>query len=495
MEVTPHIAFLPSPGMGHLIPFLELAKRLLLSHNFSATCFIPTIDSPSKAQQTVLKRLPRGISHVFLPAVSFEDLKQDVRAEIKVSLTMSRSLSHLRERLRSLMGRTRIVSLVVDHYGTDAFHVAEELGIPCFVFFTSNAMALSFCLHLPKLDEVVSCEYRDLDERVKVPGCVPVLGRDLMDPVRDRKSEAYRVFLHHAKRFALAEGIIVNSCRDLEGGAIKTLQDGKLIQRPVYPIGPLVRTGSGSAVNDDDDDDGDFECLRWLDGQPDGSVVYISFGSGGTLSSDQVNELALGLEMSGHRFLWVLRPPNDRSSNAAYLSNQTQNEHSFDYLREGFREITRKRGLILPSWAPQTKVLSHRSVGGFLTHCGWNSTLESIMSGVPLIAWPLYSEQKMNATMLTEGLGVALRPEASKSGLVRRQEVARVVQGLMTARGDGVRARAQELKEAAMKAWSDDGSSSKALLEFVGACSQTRAPRENSSNLTFLSSSSSSSSC
>ena len=463
MEETPHIAILTNPGMGHLIPFVELAKRLVLSHNFSVTCLVPTIGSPSKAQETVLKCLPHGISYVFLPAVSFDDLKEDVRAEIKVSLTMSRSLSPLREVLKSIMIRTRLVALIVDPYGTDAFDLAEEFGVPSYIFFMSNAMALSFCLHLPKLDEMISCEYRDLPEPVKIPGCIPVQGRDLMDPVRDRKNEAYKVFLHHVKRFTLAEGIIVNSFMDLEAGAVRALQDGGLVKPPVYPVGPLVRTWS--RIGDDDDS----ECLRWLDGQPDGSVLYVSFGSGGTLSYDQVNELALGLEMSEQRFLWVLRTPNDRSSNAAYLTNQSQND-AFDYLPKGFRDRTRGQGLILPSWAPQIKVLSHSSVSGFLTHCGWNSTLESIMCGVPLIAWPLYSEQKMNAVMLTEGLQVALRPEVNKSGLVQREEIVRVVKGLMTGGGHGVRIRAKELKEAATKALCDDGSSSKALLEFVLVC-------------------------
>ena len=464
MEETPNIAILPSPGMGHLIPFLELAKKLVLSHKFSITCLVPTIDSPSKAQETVLKSLPHGISYEFLPAVSFQDLEDDVvRAEIKVSLTMSRSLPSLREVLKSLTIKTRLVALIVDLYCTDIFHLAEEFGLPFYVFFMSNAMALSFCLHLPKLDEMVSCEYRDLLEPVKLPGCVPVQGKNLMDPVRDRKSEAYKVFLHHVKRLSLAKGIIVNSCLELEPGAVRALQDGEPVELPIYPIGPMVRTGSGIRGNDDS------ECLNWLDDHPDGSVLYISFGSGGTLSYEQVNELALGLEMSGQRFLWVVRTPNDGSSNASYLTDQSQN-NSCDYLPKGFINRTRGQGLILPSWAPQIKILSHSSVGGFLTHCGWNSIMESVVCGVPLIAWPLYSEQKMNAVMITEGLEIALRPEVSKSGLVEREEIVRVVKGLIGGRGEGVRRRVKELKEAAEKALGDNGSSSKALSEFVLAC-------------------------
>ncbi|CAL5396868.1 unnamed protein product [Camellia sinensis] len=122
--------------------------------------------------------------------------------------------------------------------------------------------------------------------------------------------------------------------------------------------------------------------------------------------------------MSGQRFLWVVRSPNDKSANAAFFTAQSQND-PFGFLPEGFLERTKGRGLVVQSWAPQIEVLRHHSTRGFLTHCGWNSILESVVHGVPLIAWPLYAEQKMNAVMLTEGLNVALRPKSDETGLVR----------------------------------------------------------------------------
>jgi len=124
-------------------------------------------------------------------------------------------------------------------------------------------------------------------------------------------------------------------------------------------------------------------CLEWLDTQPDSSVVYVSFGSVAVLSVVQIQELVLGLEESGERFLLVLRPPH--------------NPDNLPLLSEGFEERMKGRGFVHIGWAPQLYVLSHRALGGFLTHCGWNSTLESICRGVPMLTWPIQAEQAMNA--------------------------------------------------------------------------------------------------
>ncbi|KAG5543572.1 hypothetical protein RHGRI_016346 [Rhododendron griersonianum] len=188
-------------------------------------------------------------------------------------------------------------------------------------------------------------------------------------------------------------------------------------------------------------------CLSWLDNQPPGYVLFISFGSGGTLSYDQLNELALGLEMSEQRFIWVVRSPSDTA---------------------GFVDRTKGYGLLVPSWAPQAQILSHRSTGGFLTHCGWNSALESVVHGVPLIVWPLYTEQKMNAVMLTEEVKVALRPKVGENGIIGRVEIAKVVKGLMEGEeGKQVQTRMRDLKEAAERVLSADRSSTRSLAELA----------------------------
>ncbi|CAK9163047.1 unnamed protein product [Ilex paraguariensis] len=289
------------------------------------------------------------------------------------------------------------------------------------MFFPTTAMVLSMVLNLPKLDQAIAGEYKNLPEPVRLPGCVPLHGEDLADPFQDRKNGAYRLVLDMSKLYNLAEGIMVNSFLDLEPGAFKVLKEEGWCKPPVYPVGPLIQMGSIS-VGDGSD------CLRWLDKQPIGSVLFVSFGSGGTLSHEQLNELALGLEMSGHRFLWVVRsPPHDKSANASYFGARSIND-PFDFLPSGFLERTKGVGLVVPSWAPQVQVLSHGSTGGFLSHCGWNSILESIVYGVPLIAWPLHAEQRTNAALLTDYLKVALRVKPNENGIVERGQIAKYAQ-------------------------------------------------------------------
>ncbi|XP_057968587.1 hydroquinone glucosyltransferase-like [Malania oleifera] len=459
-DPTPHLAMIPTPGMGHIIPLAEFANQLVLRYRFTATLIILSDGSPMTAQKSLLRSLPDAITSHFLSPVNFDDLPPDVKIETRISLSLTRSLSGIRDTVKSLSRATRLVGLVTDLLGTDVFDVAKEFSVLSYIFFPSTAMALSFFFHLPELDATCSCEFRDLPDLIQLPGCIPVHWRDLFDPVQDRKDEAYRWVLHHAKRYARADGIIVNSFLDLESGAFKALKEEARGRPPIYPIGPL--TQSGSAIESGFGDG--LGCLRWLDEQPHGSVLFVSFGSGGTLSPEQLNELAMGLEMSRQRFIWVVRSPHEKAVNATYFGAQNEEDPS-DFLPEGLLARTQKVGLVVPSWAPQVRVLAHGSTGGFLSHCGWNSTLESIVHGVPMVAWPLYAEQRMNAAMLLE-LGAAAMMEADEQGVVRRGDIAKCVRGIIEGEeGRVLRKKMGELKDAAQLALSRDGSSIKALDE------------------------------
>ncbi|KAI7755967.1 hypothetical protein M8C21_025300 [Ambrosia artemisiifolia] len=456
MEKPPHIAIVPSPGMGHLIPLVEFAKKLTAKHNLSSTFIIPNDGTLSTSHHEFLDSLPNTINYTLLPPVNFDDLPQDAKIETRISLMVTRSITDLHAAISSMMETKKIVALFVDIFGTDAFDVAVEFGVPGYVFFSSSAMGLSLCFHLPKLDQMVSCEYKDLPEPIHLPGCIPVHGKDLLDPLQDRTNDAYKRVLHNVKRCVMAHGIVVNSFKGLESGAIEVLLKEEPGKPMVYPVGPLVRSGlvESKGVNES-------SCLKWLDDQPCGSVLYICFGSGGTLSSEQVIELAMGLELSEQRFIWVVRTPNDKVVDATYFNIH---EGIFDFLPKTFLERTKNRGLVVPSWAPQAQILNHSSTGGFLTHCGWNSILETIVQGVPMIVWPLYAEQKMNALLLTEGLKVAMRAKLNENGIVDRLEIVRVVTGLLKGdEGKAIRSRTQELKEAALSALSKDGCSTKTL--------------------------------
>lgn len=166
----PHIVMLPTPGMGHLIPLVEFAKQLILQHDSSITIILPTDGPISKSQNTFLSSLPSGLNYRLLPPVNFDDLSDDVLIETRISLTITRSLSSLREVFESLVKSHRVVAFVVDLFGTDAFDLAKEFNVSPYMFYTTTAKMLSLDLYFPVLDQIVSCEYKDLQEPVCIPG-------------------------------------------------------------------------------------------------------------------------------------------------------------------------------------------------------------------------------------------------------------------------------------------------------------------------------------
>jgi hypothetical protein len=186
----------------------------------------------------------------------------------------------------------------------------------------------------------------------------------------------------------------------------------------------------------------------------------------GLFSKEQLREIAFGLERSGHRFLWVVRnPPSDKKSVAL---SAHPNIDLDSLLPEGFLDRTKERGLVLKSWAPQVAVLNHPSVGGFVSHCGWNSVLEAVCAGVPLVAWPLYAEQRINRIFLVEEMKLALPMNESDNGFVSSAEVEERVLGLMESEeGKLIRERTIAMKFAAKAALNEGGSSRVALSKLV----------------------------
>ncbi|MED6164746.1 hypothetical protein PIB30_093122, partial [Stylosanthes scabra] len=189
-------------------------------------------------------------------------------------------------------------------FSLEALHLAKEFRISSYIAYSSGAATLSFEISFPKFDESVSeSEFLDLEQTMDVPGCgyASFKVKDLPDPIQfPRRSDAYTTYLSVCKKSPLVDGIIVNTFNDLEPEAIRALQQGP--SPSVYPVGPIVAQPKQKSDEVD-------ECVAWLNHQPSKSVVYVCFGSGGTLSQEQVNEIAFGLELSGHKFLWVVRVP------------------------------------------------------------------------------------------------------------------------------------------------------------------------------------------
>ncbi|KAK9165840.1 hypothetical protein Scep_001031 [Stephania cephalantha] len=223
---------------------------------------------------------------------------------------------------------------------------------------------------------------------------------------------------------------------------------------PIRPIGPLVPPvllgDSNSSDVGIDMWKPDDTCIEWLDERPDSSVVYVSFGSIAVLSKTQMGSLAEGLRNSGYAFLWVVKEGE---------------------LPDMFIEEVEGRGLVV-KWSPQIKVLMHPSVGCFLTHCGWNSTLETVSCGVPVITFPQWSDQPTNAKLITDvfGVGLTLRMDGDggEERIVRSEEVVRCIGEVMGGPKCGeLKRRAMELREAARRAVMESGSSDRNIDDFI----------------------------
>ncbi|KAL2336872.1 hypothetical protein Fmac_011318 [Flemingia macrophylla] len=455
MAKRSHIAVISIPAFSHQASIVEFCKRLVEHHDhLHVTCIFPTIDAPLPATLTLLQSLPPNIHCTFLPPISKQDLPQHAPSPVQIQLAVSQSMPSLRHALSSLLSTTSLDALISDPFANESLEVAKVFNLLSYIYFPTSSMTLSLFLHLPTLHQQVPCAYRDHKEAIQLPGCVPIQGRDLPEHFHNRSSLAYDLLLRRCERLSLAQGFLVNSFSELEQGSERALQE---YTNRVYLVGPVIQTGSSS-------DPKESECVRWLEKQRPNSVLYLSFGSGGTLSQQQLSELAFGLELSGHNFLWVLRVPND-TPDAAYVVGS--NDDPLRFLPDGFLERTQARGLVVTSWAPQAQILGHASTGGFLTHCGWNSALESIVFGVPMVTWPLFAEQRLNAVLLTEGVRVGLRPKFNENGLAEREDIAQVVQDVMVGEeGNEIRSRIEKLKVAAADALKEDGSSTRALYQF-----------------------------
>ncbi|KAL6629624.1 hypothetical protein ACP70R_029389 [Stipagrostis hirtigluma subsp. patula] len=461
----PQVLIFASPGAGHLIPLVELARRLAADHGFAVTLVRLTGLSDPATDAAVLSSLPANVKNEVLPAVSIDDLPADIGFGTLMFELVRRSLPSLRAVMLG-SGGPAAAALVCDFFSTAALPLAAEIGVPGYVFFPNSFAMISIMRHMAELHgDAAPGEYRDLPDPLPLPGGPLLRHADLPDGFRERANPVYPYLVDEARRYGGADGFLVNSFEELETAMAEAFKRDaeEAAFPPVYPVGPFVRSSSGDGADES-------ACMEWLDRQPVGSVVYVSFGTGGALSVEQTAELAAGLEASGHKFLWVVRMPSLDGKPYSLGKARGDDDDPLAWLPEGFLERTRGQGqgLAVATWAPQVSVLSHPATAAFVSHCGWNSTLESVAAGVPMIAWPLYAEQKANAAILTEVTGVALRPAARGDGFVAREAVAAAVRELMVReKGSAVRRRARELQEAAARAWSPEGSSRRALGELA----------------------------
>nr|UYI35652.1 UDP-glycosyltransferase [Fallopia multiflora] len=242
-------------------------------------------------------------------------------------------------------------------------------------------------------------------------------------------------------------GLMMNTSHDLEGPFLDYV--GQQMGKSVWGVGPLLPeqywNSAGSVLHDRDirpkkqSSHSEEEVIQWLDAKPQGSVLYISFGSEVGPSEKEYAELASALEESDKTFIWVVRPGSGRPGPPPEKGDE-------GYYPHGLEAKAGERGLIIRGWAPQLLILSHPSTGGFLTHCGWNSTVEAIGRGVPMLAWPIRGDQFYNAKLVVSHLKLGHRvKETDMSEMVKKDDIVKGIGKLM---GDqGAKTRAMAIRE------------------------------------------------
>lgn len=342
------VVLYPSPGMGHLVSMIELGM-LLIHHGLSVTILI--VDPPYNTGATAeflagISAANPSISFHRLPPVTLSPGSKSPHHEALTFEVLELSNPVLLSFLCSASPR----ALILDFFCTCALDVARELKIPCYLFFTSGASVLATFFQNPVLHRNTSKSFRELGyECLSIPGIPPLPANHMPVPMLDRDDKAYEGFLTVTERLPEYDGIIINTFKSLEPRVVEAIITGKCVPpgRPtplIYCIGPLIKS---------DEKHGCRDCLSWLNKQPKSSVVFICFGSIGRFSAKQIKEIAIGLEKSGHRFVWVVRSPPNPEKRFEKLP-----EPDLDMLLpEGFLERTRDRGFVVKSWADRKSVV------------------------------------------------------------------------------------------------------------------------------------------
>ncbi|GAV57503.1 UDPGT domain-containing protein, partial [Cephalotus follicularis] len=457
-SVNAHVLIVSFPVQGHIAPLIKVAHKLV-DHRVRVT-FLTTKFAYARIRTVFI---PPG-NPVALPEMSEEhnrvrivsvpdglepedDRKDDVKVGVSISKVMPGYLEDLIKKANQSEGDEKIDCLIADATLGWSLEVAGKMGIKRAMFFMSSPGNLALLLHLPKLIESGIIDSSDgnsqENEKIQVSSNLPavdaaeLLWNCLPDVFMRKAAFEYALTVHQTVK--LCNWVLCNWFHELEPSAENVAPN-------ILPIGPLLAKGqpAGNFWMED------YSCLSWLDRQPAGSVIYAAFGSTSKFSHHQFKELALGLQLAGRPFLCVVRPDFTDELCRSYLD-----------------EFTEKLGNLgrIVGWAPQEMVLAHPSVACFMTHCGWNSSIEGLSMGVPQLCWPYFADQLYNKTCICEGWVTGLWLKPNEDGIVSRHEIKEKMDELLS--NEGIRANALKLKQLAQKSVSQGGSSSKNLEDFV----------------------------
>ncbi|MCL7036052.1 hypothetical protein MKW94_004148 [Papaver nudicaule] len=495
-----HIIMFPYLAQGHITRFLALAKFISQRKPKIKITFVSTPLNVRRLQSALtsgttihknicLAELPFSSADHGLPPNSENTDSLPPQCILKLlyaSETLKPSFDNL---ITEIITNEKLVpnGIIADGIFGWVHDTAKRVGTLHFAFIPGafgTAMIYSISLYLPHRKNDDS---DDLIEEFHVPNFpdtyrlrisqLPVCMR-----ASHKESPPVKFFQKQISLTLRSDGMLCDSVEEIEVLGLETLR--KLMEsKQVWTIGPLLpsfllqgnnqkkknvsvvshsRTGKEFGISPE-------SCIEWLNHQKPSSVLYISFGSESSISAPNMMQLALGLEKSGKSFIWVLRPPNEFDSKSEFKS---------EWLPEGFveRMTESKKGLLVKKWAPQLEILSHQSTGAFLSHCGWNSTLESLSQGVPIIGWPLGSEQAFNSLMMEEEMGVCVGLANVNEGKVLSEDVQKVIEQVMdSSKGEEMRKKATGIAEKISAAMREDesghqkGSSVRSVDDFLAS--------------------------
>ncbi|KAL3642630.1 hypothetical protein CASFOL_013445 [Castilleja foliolosa] len=458
-----HFVLLPFMAQGHMIPTVDIA-RLLGKRGLIVTILV-TQKNYSRFK-TCRSWSPEGCEN-FDMLYSIDDISKFFIAT-----------SMLEEQVETILQKLEPYPscLISDMCYPWTTNVAVRLGIPRLVFHGISCFSM-LCMHMliaSKCFEDIIASDTEYFVVPGLPGRIEITKAQIRGTSDQLPPALAKIRVQMIDADVEAFGTVANTFEELEPEYVK--QYMKVKGKKVWCIGPV------SLCNEDESDKAErgdkasideHECLKWLDLQKSKSVIYACLGSVSSLAASQLVELGLGLEASDRPFIWVVRNASDEFKK--WLDE------------ERFEERVRKRGLLIHGWAPQVLILSHPSVGGFLTHCGWNSTLEGITAGLPMVTWPVFAEQFCNEKFVVNVIKTGIRvgvevpvmagEEENVGVQVKSDEIKTVIGKLMDGGEEGEERieRARKLREMAKSAPGEGGSSYLSLTQLVRDVVATKA--------------------
>lgn len=462
-----HALVVPYPTQGHITPMMQFAKNLasrgvlvtFVTTHYTHAKIAKAQSSKHDSQvddrglQIRSAQISDGLPLDFDRSANFFDFVRSV------DNNMGQELEQL---IQNLNKSHPISCVIADTILFSSFDMTMKFGLPWISFWTQPAIIYSIYYHDRLLEDSIfkgsGVEGNILIDCI--PGVPALQPRDLPSFFWQRNTESD--YILHMLRKSMqssrgADWVLCNSFDGLDSPAVNALT----LEHPVFLVGPQLPSGyfNGRSTGEDmrvgTSIWTESDASAWLDSKPNGSVIYVSFGSMTRPSKAQLEEIGMGLKNSGQPFLWVLRPDMVSSTVS-------------DCLPDGFIEEMGNQCLIVP-WCNQLQVLSHPSVAGFITHCGWNSMLESISLGVPMIGLPSWSEQYTNCKLMADEwkLGIRLRDGAGIDKLIARDDIYNAVRKLLSDEGKEMKKNAEALRDNAKAAMLDGGSSQKNTDSFV----------------------------